>query len=68
MLDNLDKTRYNRYMNGFIPLCDNRDWIDSNLSKNAKSMKLFREILYNKENDEHNVRYKQTVQSQVPVW
>lgn len=58
VLDNLDKTRYNRYMNGFIPLCDNRDWIDSNLSKNAKSMKLFREILYDKENDEHNVHYK----------
>lgn len=46
-LDELDRTRYERYMDGFIPLCDRWDWRIKQRSKSAEAFSLLREIREN---------------------
>lgn len=53
-LDELDRTRYERNMNGFVPLCDRWDWRMKQRSKSAEAFALLREIRenFNKEDCE----------------
>lgn len=54
-MDELDRTRYERYMNGFVPLVNRWDYRMRNRSKSAEAFDLLREIretFYDKEDDE----------------
>ena len=54
-MEELDRTRYERYMNGFIPLVDRWDYRIKNRSKSAEAFDLLREIretFYDKEDEE----------------
>lgn len=54
-MEELDRTRYERYMNGFIPLVDRWDYRMKNRSKSAEAFDLLREIretFYDKEDEE----------------
>lgn len=48
-LDELDKTEYERYMNGFIPLCNTWEWKAQNSSKISKTFKQLKEMLYERD-------------------
>ena len=50
-LDHLEATRHKRYMDGFIPLCNDWDWRLQNSSKVSKTFRQLKEILY--ERDEY---------------
>lgn len=50
-LDHLETTRYKRYMDGFVPLCNNWNWRLQNSSKVSKTFRQLKEILY--ERDEY---------------
>ena len=50
-LDRLETARYKRYMDGFIPLCNDWDWRLQNSSKVSKTFRQLKEILY--ERDEY---------------
>ena len=43
-LNELDRTRYERYMDGFVPLCDRWEWRTGQRSECAKTFDLLREI------------------------
>lgn len=47
ILEKLDKTRYERYMNGFVPLCDRWDWRIKQRSVNAETFSMLRELREN---------------------
>ena len=54
-MEELDRTRYERYMNGFIPLVNRWDYRMKNRSKSAEAFDLLREIretFYDKEDEE----------------
>ena len=54
-MDELDRTRYQRYMDGFVPLINRWDYRMKNRSKNSETFSLLREIrenFYDKEGDE----------------
>lgn len=54
IIDELDRTRYERYMNGFVPLCDRWEWRMKQRSKSADAFSLLRGIRenFNEEDDE----------------
>ena len=54
-MEELDRTRQERYMNGFVPLINRWDYRMKNRSKSAEAFDLLREIrenFYDKEDDE----------------
>lgn len=54
-MDELDRKRYQRYMDGFVPLINRWDYRMKNRSKNSETFSLLREIrenFYDKEGDE----------------
>lgn len=47
VLAELDRTRYERYMNGFVPLCDRWEWRIQQRSKSAEAFAILRELREN---------------------
>ena len=47
VLAELDRTRYERYMNGFVPLCDRWEWRMQQRSKSAEAFAILRELREN---------------------
>lgn len=43
----LDETRYDRYMNGFVPLCNRWEWREKQKSKSAIAFALLRDVRNN---------------------
>lgn len=47
VLAELDRTRNERYMNGFVPLCDRWEWRMQQRSKSAEAFAILRELREN---------------------